>query len=118
MQLSVARPSSLNEANHLPRFGRWSDGTKANGYIARLGTEISFCSAECGSRRCRYFPSNLLLRSDHFDNLMTTIGIDLFHDSMDMILHREFRQVEIGGDLLVGHAFGDQVHQLHLAMRQ
>src|SRR5260370_15525917 len=47
--------------------------------------------------------------------LTSAPGIQLFQNSMNVIPHREFREIQVGGDLFVCQTLGVESHQLLLA---
>ena len=49
--------------------------------------------------------------ANHSNGIMTVICIDLLHDSPDVVSNRELRQIEIGRNLFIGHASGDEIHE-------
>ena len=49
---------------------------------------------------------------------MAVLRVQLLHHAVNVILHREFREIEVGGDFLVAETHGYQGHQLALPLGQ
>ena len=52
------------------------------------------------------------------DGVVAIAGFHLPHDPAEVILHGVLRQVQTLRNFFVGQAIGNQVHQLHLPVRQ
>jgi len=53
-----------------------------------------------------------------FHGLTSATNIHLFQNSMDVVSHREFREIQLSGDLFVGQTFGDEGDQLLLSQSE
>src|SRR5713101_5565459 len=56
--------------------------------------------------------------ANHIYGFVTIIRIHLPHDAADVVLHGEFRQIQVGGDLFVGQASFHQADELELPARE
>jgi hypothetical protein len=57
-------------------------------------------------------------RSNRIHCRVSAIHLQMSHDPSDVVLDREFRQLQACPDLFVRHSFGHQCHQLALPARQ
>jgi hypothetical protein len=55
---------------------------------------------------------------DHVHGLMSAIGIDMLHHTVNVIFHRKFGQIQGRGDFFIRHPLRHQGHQLALAESQ
>src|SRR6266700_6183634 len=53
-----------------------------------------------------------------FHGLTSGTGIHLFQNSMDVVSHGEFGEIQLGSDLLICQTFGDEGDQLLLPQRK
>jgi len=49
---------------------------------------------------------------------MAALCLDPLHDAVEVVLHGEFGQIQIGRDLLICQASGDKRHKLALPVSQ
>src|SRR5260370_2122708 len=76
----------------------------------RLITRLS-SSGMGGSRSLTHW---VAVSENGIHGLTSAPGIQLFQNSMNVIPHREFREIQVGGDLFVCQTLGDESHQLLL----
>ncbi len=80
----------------------------------------------CGKQKCpvswepeapwkRSRANRIAVSTDGFHGLASAPGVHLFQDSMDVISHRELREIQMRSDFLVCQTFGDEGDQLLLA---